>query len=71
VQPVTLTDGDEPATWSTDGGPEDLAVQGMRVSRRALGGVLADAVADTGLAGRTLAVSGAPTPAPAAAPVGR
>jgi hypothetical protein len=41
------------------------------VSRRALGGVLADAVADTGLAGRTLAVSGAPTPAPAAAPVGR
>jgi hypothetical protein len=33
--------------------------------------VLADAVADAGLVGRTLAVSGAPTPTPAAAPVGR
>jgi uncharacterized protein YbjT (DUF2867 family) len=71
VQPVTLTDGDEPATWSTDADIDDLAVQGMRVSRRAVGGVLADAVADAGLVGRTLAVSGAPAPTPEAAPVGR
>ena len=71
VQPVTLTDGDEPATWSTDDETEGLVVQRMRVSRRALGGVLADAVADAGLVGRTLAVSGTPAPTRAAAPVGR
>jgi uncharacterized protein YbjT (DUF2867 family) len=71
VQPVTLTNGDEPATWSTDGQTEGMAVQGKRVSRRALGVLLADAVADAGLVGRTLAVSGAPAPTPAPAPVGR
>ena len=36
VQPVYLTDADEPATVSTDG-----SVEGMKVSRRAVGGVLA------------------------------
>ncbi|MGY1810662.1 NAD(P)-dependent oxidoreductase [Blastococcus sp. SYSU D00669] len=65
VQPVHLTDGDQGATWSTDAGPEPLAIEGMKVSRRALGGVLADVVADTGLVGRTVAVSGAPVPVPA------
>jgi uncharacterized protein YbjT (DUF2867 family) len=71
VQPVTLTDGDEPAIWSTDADPAGLQAQGMRVSRRALGRVLADAVADPGLVGRTLAVSGAPAPTSTPEPVGR
>jgi putative NADH-flavin reductase len=62
VQPVYLTDGDEPATCDTDGRTE-----GMRVSRRAVGGVLAGAVTDAGLHGATLAVSGAARrPAPVA-----
>ncbi len=54
VQPVYLTDGTEEAACSPAGD-----VQGWRVSRAALGGVLAGAVADPGLAGTTLAVSGA------------
>jgi len=54
VQPVYLTDGDEPAACATDGGTD-----GMKVSRRALGGVLADAVTDPALVGETVAVSGA------------
>jgi uncharacterized protein YbjT (DUF2867 family) len=54
VQPVYLTDGDEPAALATDG-----ATQGVRVSRRAVGGVLADAVTDAGLHGATVSVSGA------------
>ncbi len=61
VQPVYLTDGDEPAATSTSG---DAA--GMHVSRRAVGGVLAGLV--TGDAGyRCLTVSGAPVPAAPAA----
>ncbi|MGY1635386.1 NAD(P)-dependent oxidoreductase [Geodermatophilus sp. SYSU D00742] len=63
VQPVNLTDGDEPAAVSTAG-----AVEEWRVSRRAVGTVLADAVeGDRWLAG-SVAVSGA---APAPAPAGR
>ena len=54
VQPVTLTDGDEPATVSAEG-----AVEGWRVSRAAVGGVLAEAVEDDRHLGRSLAVSGA------------
>lgn len=53
VQPVYLTDGAEEATCSPAGD-----VQGWRVSRAALGRVLAGAVADPGLVGATLAVSG-------------
>jgi uncharacterized protein YbjT (DUF2867 family) len=56
VQPVYLTDGEEPAATSPGG---DVA--GMRVSRRAVGGVLAELVA-TGGDGRCLAVSGAAVP---------
>jgi uncharacterized protein YbjT (DUF2867 family) len=63
VQPVYLTDGDEPAACATDGG-----TQGMRVSRRAVGGVLAAAVTDAALHGSTVSVSGASRrPVPAAA----
>ncbi|MGY1603874.1 NAD(P)-dependent oxidoreductase [Geodermatophilus sp. SYSU D00815] len=65
VQPVNLTDDEQEATRSTDADAAPLAVEGMRVSRRAVGGVLADAVADAGLVGRTVAVSGAPAPVPA------
>ena len=54
VQPVYLTDGDEPAACATEGGTD-----GAKVSRRALGGVLADAVTDPALVGETVAVSGA------------
>lgn len=53
VQPVYLTDGSEEATCSPAGD-----VRGWRVSRAALGGVLAGTAADPGLAGTTLAVSG-------------
>ncbi|GAB3196713.1 hypothetical protein GCM10027261_20140 [Geodermatophilus arenarius] len=53
VQPVYLTDGDEPAATSPAGD-----TGGMHVSRRALGGVLADLVAEPGR-GRCLTVSGA------------
>jgi uncharacterized protein YbjT (DUF2867 family) len=56
VQPVYLTDGDEPAARSTDG-----FVEGMRVSRRALGGVLAGLATGTGDVGRCVSVSGART----------
>ena len=61
VQPVYLTDGDEPATVSTSGG-----TGGMRVSRRAVGRVLADLATGTAELGRTVSVSGAvgsPVPA--------
>lgn len=54
VQPVHLTDGDEPAALSSTGDAE-----GMRVSRRAVGGVLADLVEEPGVHGRTLTVTGA------------
>ncbi|MCV2490597.1 SDR family oxidoreductase [Geodermatophilus sp. YIM 151500] len=54
VQPVTLTDGEEPATVSVDG-----AVERWRVSRRAVGAVLAKAAGEAAPVGRTLAVSGA------------
>ncbi|SHF58927.1 NAD(P)-dependent oxidoreductase [Geodermatophilus nigrescens] len=59
VQPVYLTDGDEAAATSPAGD-----VQGMHVSRRAVGGVLADLATRAGDAGgRCLAVSGAAAPA--------
>jgi uncharacterized protein YbjT (DUF2867 family) len=54
VQPVYLTDGDEPAALSSTGDAE-----GMRVSRRAVGGVLADLVEEPGVHGRTRTVFGA------------
>ena len=54
VQPVYLTDGDEPAALSGTGD-----VEGMRVSRRALGGVLADLAEAHGAYGQVVAVSGA------------
>jgi uncharacterized protein YbjT (DUF2867 family) len=54
VQPVYLTDGDEEAVRSATGDAE-----GMRVSRRAVGAVLADLAEDPGERGRTVAVSGA------------
>jgi uncharacterized protein YbjT (DUF2867 family) len=60
VQPVYLTDGDEPAAVSPSGD-----TGGMHVSRRALGGVLADLVAEDG-GGRCLTVSGAPVAEPVA-----
>jgi uncharacterized protein YbjT (DUF2867 family) len=60
VQPVYLTDGDEPAAVSPAGD-----VEGMHVSRRALGGVLAGLVATDG-GGRCLTVSGAAAVAPVA-----
>ncbi|MGY1625318.1 NAD(P)-dependent oxidoreductase [Geodermatophilus sp. SYSU D00965] len=53
VQPVYLTDGDEPATVSADGDVEE-----WHVSRAAVGGVLADAVDGALPRGRSLAVSG-------------
>ncbi|MGY1651941.1 NAD(P)-dependent oxidoreductase [Geodermatophilus sp. SYSU D01119] len=59
VQPVYLTDGDEPAATSAAGD-----VEGMHVSRRAVGGVLADLATGPGdPGGRCLAVSGASAPA--------
>lgn len=54
VQPVYLTDGAEPAALSADG-----SVQGMRVSRRALGGVLARLATGGDEVGRCVSVSGA------------
>jgi uncharacterized protein YbjT (DUF2867 family) len=54
VQPVYLTDGDEPATVSTDG-----SVEGMRVSRRAAGEVLARLATGSDDVGRGVSVSGA------------
>ncbi|MGY1609435.1 NAD(P)-dependent oxidoreductase [Geodermatophilus sp. SYSU D00700] len=61
VQPVYLTDGDEPATTSPTG-----ETAGMHVSRRAVGEVLADLVAAEG-GGRCVTVSGA-VASPALAP---
>jgi uncharacterized protein YbjT (DUF2867 family) len=61
VQPVNLTDGDEPAALSADG-----SVQGMRVSRRCVGEVLTRLVTSTDEVGRCISVSGAVT-----APVAR
>ena len=58
VQPVYLTDGDEAAAVSGTGDTE-----GMRVSRRALGGVLADLAEVPGEGLRSVAVSGARVPA--------
>jgi len=55
VQPVYLTDGDEPAARSTTGDTE-----GMRVSRRAVGEVLADLATGTADVGSCVSVSGAP-----------
>ena len=54
VQPVYLTDGDDERAATSASGDTG----GMRVSRRALGGVLADLVAEDGAGRRCLAVSG-------------
>jgi uncharacterized protein YbjT (DUF2867 family) len=54
VQPVYLTDGDEPAALSVTGDTE-----GMRVSRRAVGKVLADLATGTDHVHRCVSVSGA------------
>lgn len=56
VQPVYLTDGAEPAALSTDG-----SVEGMRVSRHALGGVLARLATGADEVGRCVSVSGGRT----------
>ena len=58
VQPVYLTDGDEPAARSTDG-----SVEGMKVSRRAVGEVLARLATGADDLGRCVSVSGAPVAA--------
>ena len=63
VQPVYLTDGEEEAAVSPTGD-----TQGMRVSRRAVGGVLADLVEAHGEYGRVVAVSGATAGARGGAP---
>jgi uncharacterized protein YbjT (DUF2867 family) len=54
VQPVYLTDGDEPAALSRTGDTD-----GMKVSRRAVGGVLADLADGEGDVRSCVAVSGA------------
>lgn len=54
VQPVYLTDGDEPAALSRTGDTD-----GMKVSRRAVGGVLADLATDEADVGACVSVSGA------------
>ena len=54
VQPVYLTDGEEPAVVSGTGD-----IEGMKVSRRALGGVLADLAERSDGDRRSVAVSGA------------
>ena len=54
VQPVYLTDGDEAATVSTDG-----SIQGMKVSRPAVGGVLARLAAGSDDVRSCVSVSGA------------
>jgi uncharacterized protein YbjT (DUF2867 family) len=58
VQPVYLTDGDQPAAVSGTGDTE-----GTRVSRRAVGRVLADLAEVPGEGLRCVAVSGAQVPA--------
>ena len=63
VQPVYLTDGEEPAARSVDG-----SVEGMKVSRRAVGEVLGRLATGTDDVGRCVSVSGAtagPVPGPA------
>ncbi|MGY1681605.1 NAD(P)-dependent oxidoreductase [Geodermatophilus sp. SYSU D01176] len=64
MQPVYLTDGDEPAALSCTGDAE-----GMRVSRRAVGGVLADLAEVPGDGRRSVAVSGARTAGARGGPV--
>lgn len=59
VQPVYLTDGDEPAALSVDG-----SVQRMKVSRRAAGEVLARLATGGDDVGRCVSVSGATGPLP-------
>ena len=54
VQPVYLTDADERATVSTDG-----AIEGMKVSRRAVGGILARLATGSDDVGSCVSVSGA------------
>jgi uncharacterized protein YbjT (DUF2867 family) len=54
VQPVYLTDGEQPAALSVTG-----AAEGRRVSRRAVGGVLADLATNAEHIGRCVSVSGA------------
>lgn len=54
VQPVYLTDGEEPAATAADG-----SVEGMKVSRRAVGGVLARLATASDDVGRCVSVSGA------------
>jgi uncharacterized protein YbjT (DUF2867 family) len=56
VQPVYLTDGDEPAARSTDGSVEE-----MKVSRRAVGEVLARLATGADDVGRCVSVSGGVT----------
>jgi len=56
VQPVYLTDGDEPAARSVDG-----SVEGMKVSRRAVGEVLARLATGADDVGRCVSVSGGVT----------
>jgi uncharacterized protein YbjT (DUF2867 family) len=56
VQPVYLTDGDEPAARSTDG-----SVEGMKVSRRAVGEVLGRLATGADDVGRCVSVSGGVT----------
>ena len=60
VQPVYLTDADEPAAVSATGG-----TAGMKVSRRAVGHVLAGLAVGTAELGRTVSVSGAAGRVPA------
>ena len=60
VQPVHPTDADEPAAVSATGG-----TAGMKVSRRAVGHVLAGLAVGTAELGRTVSVSGAAGRVPA------
>ncbi|SEL80626.1 NAD(P)H-binding [Blastococcus sp. DSM 46786] len=60
VQPVYLTDGEEAAARSTTG-----EVRAMKVSRRAVGAVLAELATSTADTGTTVTLSGAPALAPA------
>ena len=61
VQPVYLTDADEPAALSTSGSTE-----GMKVSRGAVGRVLAELATGAADLRRTVSVSGAAAGAPSA-----
>jgi uncharacterized protein YbjT (DUF2867 family) len=65
VQPVYLTDGGEPAARSVDG-----SVEGMKVSRRAVGEVLARLATGADDVGRCVSVSGAAITAPVRPGVG-